>query len=502
MSIAVTSDITCTTDLAPYQYRDFPAIHLIVVIPIITLLFYKMREVKINEIVVNRIHIAMCLFTVILVAAFYGFAFADPQRCLYSARAIMGDKEHINILTWYLGKYPYQSAFILYESLFVFLFGNLDFIVFQITSVFMYAFILLFIRKIYRDVLINEYNPVVDLALILFLPGWLVSEFSYNDIHSLFFCVLSIYLYTKKNSSSFVRMTSAALMGFGCVLRSTNLILLIAFVIFEMLGKKKLNILIYTAISIVVFKLTALLTYNYIVGMFPQVLELAMDYPITRWFYIGLSESKTGAGWWAPDTAINDSQITSIFMERLKYLANNPIAFAGFQMKKIANGYTMADYEAIDAFRHKGCLVRETTAMKSFLYDRNLLYRILFFALSICQSLLYFGNILFLTLKKEKTKENMFGLIFFIGNVLFFTVWEIKARYLIPAIMFTIPTGVFGYQLLANRINKKIVYRYTVCIPLIFAISCIIGVMLFDGENALKLQNLQNMMNQLWEAGL
>ncbi|WP_373262092.1 hypothetical protein [Hungatella hathewayi] len=495
LSISVTSDITITTDLAPYQYPDNSHLYLLIILPVFVMTFYKLKDIKISRKRLDTLQWELTILFSFIIFIFFGFAYADPEICLLIARTIAGEADAFELTSIYIGKYPHQSFFCLYECLYAGLFKKTDFIIYQLVSVVLFSGCIYLLRYIFEKIMKDDYTSFIDLALMFFVPGWLIAEFTYNDIHSLFFSVLSIYLFLKYSEKWSAIVFASYLMAIGCSLRSNNLILLIAFIVIEMYEEKNIRVIVFLVLSILCFKINNTLAYEYLITRFPDILNNAVNLPATRWLYIGLTESKTGAGWWAPDTAnivdysSGKEQINNLLHQQMKEHFDHPLGFLSFQIRKMANGYTIPDYETLDAFRHKESLWK-TPGIKAFLYNRNIAYQVLYEILNAFQSLLYFGNILYLALKKDKIKHHIFGIVFFLGNVLFYFFWEIKARYILPSTIFIIPTGVVGYQLLAKKINKKIILMYITLIPTLIFISQLIMKQVMTAENLSKLNSL------------
>ena len=503
LSISVTSEITWTTDFAPYHYADFPILHLAFLPFLIWFLGTHKIELK-SEKMQKRLQTAVLVFFLVSTVVYYGYVYADPMYCLTSARELAGVPvpEADKTLAHYIHLYPIQSFYVWYLSIYVKLFGSFDVIAYKLASICLYSISLVEVRQLLKSWMKEDYSVLADLCLVLFLPGWMVSEFGYNDVHSFFFVISGIYLYeTKAKEKKWIFPASALLMAIGCGMRSNHLILLIAYGVVLLFKTSFLQILLLYGCFFAFYKGIGWNSYEMILSKFPEIADKTLQYPLSSWISIGLNTSDTGAGWWAPDVAVPDASASESLKETVSYWLCHPLEFLVFEIRKYANGYTMPDFETFDSYRHKGSLWRNSLALKSFLYDRNIWYQIIFFIFNIGQSLFYAGNFLYLYLKKEKTRAGCFGIIFFIGTALFHSFWEIKSRYLVMSIVLAVPTAAAGLILAAKYFKKEHIKKYLCLVPVILILSIILQGILFTDANAEKLSQLQTQMQWLWDGG-
>lgn len=493
-SIAVTSDLTITSDIAPYQFKDYPILHILL-LPLILIFITKLYDKKIDEKHIKYLMIDVCFLVSLIMMIFGGFLFADPSYSIYTARAIVGNHKYDSFLMLYPARYPYQSTYIWFLTLFTKSFGYFDFYALKIAEVVMYFFSLNYIKKIFENFFEKEYSWLIDVSLILFIPLWLTSEFAYDDIPGLLFVVLGIYIYQNKNSKlSFA--VSTILTGLGIAIRNNYLILLIAFCIVMFADKKKLRTILFLALTILTYKGISYISYAGLKMLCPEIVNMEQNYPITRWLYIGLSESETGAGYWDIKTALGEESRT-LLMERLQYFMKEIPQTLRFFAIKLANAYTSPDYDALDGFRHKDTTFFNLSLFKGFLYDRNLGYQIVLWVFNLFQSLIYAGNALFLLLDRNRNIKKYFGLIYFTGIFLFYIPWEIKARYVIVAVLFVIPTAVLGFYYLSKIkfTKKQLILIGIVAVIAIAAAYALRQFLIMDPLNQVKLNDLQNAMD-------
>lgn len=493
-SIAVTSDLTITSDIAPYQFKDYPILHILL-LPLILIFITKLYDKKISEKRIKYLMIDVCLLVSLIMMIFGGFLFADPSYSIYAARAIAGNHKYDSFLMLYPARYPYQSTYIWFLTLFTKPFGYFDFYVLKIAEAVMYFFSLTYIKKIFKNFLEQEYSWLIDVSLILFIPLWLTSEFTYDDIPGLLFVVLGIYIYQNKNSKlSFA--VSAILTGLGTAIRNNYLILLIAFCIVMFADKKKLRTILFFALTILTYKGISYISYAGLKILCPEIVNWEQNYPITRWLYIGLSESETGAGYWDIKTALGEESRT-LLTERLQYFMKEIPQTLRFFAIKLANAYTSPDYDALDGFRHKDTVFFNISLFKGFLYERDIGYQIVLWVFNLFQSLIYAGNALFLLLDRNRNIKKYFGLIYFTGIFLFYIPWEIKARYVIVAVLFVIPTAVLGFYYLSKIkfTKKQLILIGIVAIIAIAAAYALRQFLIMDQLNQVKLNDLQNAMD-------
>ena len=519
LSISVTTDITWTEDLAPYSYRDFPIVHFIC-IAIVIYIFTKVKKkngAKENTKLIS----SMCLLMSLLTIIFMGYMQADPMKCLTIAEEMQGIQRGHSYFLDYMRCYPIQSFYILYVGIFVKLFGSVDFIAIKVVSIIMYACILKMLHRIFSEEMGKEYSWYADLAMVFFLPGWMVSEFGYNDIHAMFFAMSSVYLlHYKKNAMRLI--PAIFLMAIACAIRSNLLIFVIAFLLIFTDQKNFRTHLLWVVGSLLIYRLFSQSAYAYIAGRYPEITVNRPYVNLSRWILIGLSDSMTGAGWWSPETGLSfepaEEGIRNILGEWVKH----PLSFVTFELRKFTNGITIPDFEALDAYRHKESIARNALWFKYFIYDRNEVYQVIFWILNLFQSLLYAGNCLYLALKKEKTRRELFGIIFFVGTSCFHSFWEIKARYFIMAMMMVVPTAVIGFELLTDKINRKkrrkwipngftwnqtaeedMRNEYVLILGILgfLALAALMQMILLTPVNQEKLNALSSMMDKMWYGG-
>ena len=499
INIGVTSDITYTTDYSPYQYLDIPLMHLCM-LPIITFFITKFQKINIEEKIINRLFIGISIITFITLGIYSGFLFADPEYSMNAARGFMGNEKYKSFSSTYPASYPYQSAYIIYLMPICKIFGYFDYLIITLSSVILFTASLYLIRKVFKILLDDEYNKTIDLSLIFFIPGWLLSEFGYNDIPGLFFTILGFYLYLTSKESKKKIILSILITSIGLAIRKNYLILLIAFFIITLFDKENKKSILYFIGSIVLYKIIASGSYEILKMMNPEILNFEKNYETTRWLYIGLSESDTGAGYWAPNTAVSEN-VNNLFSERIGELLSNPIETMSFFLKKLANTYSAPDYDTIDAFRHKDTLIINREMTKNFFYNRNMAYSFVYFILNLFQPLIYVGNILYILLNKKKTTKKCFGLIFFTGLLLFYTIWEVKARYVLIGTLFLIPTAVIGLQEIEKiKFEAKNGIYAMITGLMVVVLSTFIGNHIVNDEiNMKKLNSLNERMEYLYE---
>lgn len=496
--IGITSDMTFTTDHAPYQYKDYPFFYLLA----IPLVIYAIKKVadKVHIHVDYKIAlIVMMTIQFIIIGIYAGGLYADPAYCLYAARGILGEERSRFYSVNYIAAYPYQSAYIIFLSLFYKFFGYFDFLIYKLCCVLMYGWTLYFIGQVFRFFLKEEYTGIIDLALVLFLPGWLIIEFGYNDIPGLFFTVLGFYCLIKSDGKYGAGLLAAILTGIGLSLRSNYLILFLAFTFASIPKENKKSIFLFFIETLIIYKLINNGAYAYVNYIFPEIKKNEWDYPVTRWLYIGMQQSTTGAGYWALDTAV-DSGSGQLLAERMKEFAKKPTELLRFMTLKMANTYSMPDFEGFDSFRYKNTLFINGLAAKSFLYLRGTLYDAIYKLLDIFHVILIVGNLSWLFTEKKKDPGKMFGFIYFIGVALFYTAWEIKARYIVFGILFLIPTGILGIKKLVEKeYNKKeIMTIVLITIVIIFLSFIARDVIVNDPDNIEKVSNVNNLMKEYY----
>ena len=268
----------------------------------------------------------------------------------------------------YFHQYSFQLGFVFFNELIIRLHNlfapTTNLLYLQILNVFflaaIYVGLILINHRLFKD------KRIVDLTVLIFalsVQPLISSVFIYGIIPGLMFAVWAIYfeiVYLQKNSIP-SGIASALLIAFAVMIKSNNIIILIAMaaVAFVKMFSRKRFI---TDIAYILVAVVLCLSISPAVKMMYERrsgIDLGDSVPYSSWIAMGLNESDLAPGWYTPQYTIgnfescgNDAkkagaQSKSEITERLQYFIKNPQYTNDFFYLKAVSQWNETSFQSI-----------------------------------------------------------------------------------------------------------------------------------------------------------
>lgn len=424
-----------------YYIRDSFIQHILVfVVFSVALLITKKRKIPVKFMTCFFLLAAGIIAAYIVLAGQYYPKF-DQKSIIEIASALNeGDTSSFDVGA-YLYKYPYQIGIILFYQLLSKLFGNNNFIAFELINV-----------------------------CCLFLLYLFYATFLYGTVIGLTFALLSFFLlliYDEKRKKSYLLLSSIC-MAVAVVLKSNYQIFLIAeiiYLVFDGLHKAKENRrkfygnLFFVAALIVFYMLSGFAVNSYIRLINHNVVPKGV--PMSTFVAIGLQDGKAAPGWHNnynhADSVKNgfDYELTSLAAQNeirniVKGYSDDMTTATSFFCKKVASQWNNPTFQSLWIQED-----REGTDNLFWIMRGNGRY-IYTMLMNLFQTWILSGAFIYsvLHVNKSKWKEILLP-ITFIGGFLFHLFWEAKSIYAMPFFLLLIPLCVCGFQAWKEILTEK-----------------------------------------------
>ncbi len=292
-------------------------------------------------------------------------------------------------------------------------------------------------REISREFGIRYYK-ITYILMLTFIPLFLYINQVYYDLPVVFFSLLGIYVYLKKDHI----VVPLMILGLASYLRETVLIVMIAIIIIHLFKNKEMflkeeskKIVCEIIVSIVLFwgighSLTALVSSKFIQGNF-------QSYPVWNQYYIGINEKEFGF----MDNDFSYDRSAEDVIGRVKEYG--PERMSKILIKKTFWLWSQGTYQAQRyAFGNDVTVEQEkfeyTTCLTNHLLRDDQILRRLLNSFMRAQYLVIFSLFIMAIWKKENISK--YRLIYYIFSAIFLTmiVYELKSRYILILVPFMI----------------------------------------------------------------
>lgn len=367
----------------------------------------------------------------------------------------------------YLHYYPFQLGMVLYLEILFRLFHSIRAI--QLFNVINLLGSFYFFYQILR---LTIKSKVAEWFFLILFVGcfntFFYSVLIYGDISSLFFMSFAVWmtlLYFERN-----KLRYSLLAGLGitiaCLLKSNNLISLIAFLILYILHSlKNKNIKPFLIIVFIVILtlFTPKLVEKHIATR--SGIEIKVGIPKITWVAMGMQEGFIAPGWfngftsWTyENTGYSNEKMEEYskdtireFLRRIKY---HPDWAVRFLNEKTLYQWTDPTYQCFQmTYRHGEN--SSTMTEKVYALDEsinNMLYQYM----NIYQSFIFLLSTFYLIKgRKFLTINQLLLIIIFLGGFIFHILWEAKSRYAWPYFLILIPYASGGICMLFDMIDKS-----------------------------------------------
>lgn len=363
----------------------------------------------------------------------------------------------------YLFVFPFQTGTVLYFQLLSILFGNLNYVAFQIVNCLWIALTYYLFMKI-AGLLWGEENYLYQIgaALIglLFFPYLLYSTFLYGTVVGMMFAVLSFYvvLLYEKTPRIYYLITGGLAIGIATVVKSNYVIFMIAGIVYLLIKimaekdsgiKKTAPRLVMIAVLVACYFLGRIGVTEYIKSMNGGA-EVA-GIPMTAWIAMGLQDGKAAPGWY-------NGYNNAVFIEN-EFDYERTSATVMDEIRRIVSGYPGDIQTTVSFFVKKVSSQWNNPTIQSLwvLEERPgkdglawLLHgtgRYLYILwVNLLQTWILTGAFLYAVLRfKKSSVEEILLPVTFVGGFVFHLFWEAEGLYAILYYPLLLPVSVCGY---------------------------------------------------------
>ncbi len=361
----------------------------------------------------------------------------------------------------YLYKYPYQIGIVTFYQILSLIFGNLNYVAFEMVNVFFIIITYYILCKISRILWSDNVENITAIVCLCFLPYLFYATFLYGTVVGLFFAVLSFYLVLlfHKNPNVLYALGSSICMALAIICKSNYLIFMIAAIIYLFFSgieqvKKNIKIAGRSLLFIV------LLLFFYIIsdlGTSKYLRELSdgeelQGVPMSSFVALGLQDGKSAPGWhnnydatvWMKNNYDYDLAVAESKEEIRKIVSKYPqniSSSVSFFVKKIESQWNNPTFQSIWILEDrdgKEGLNWLCDGLGRYVYETYV---------NILQTWIQTGVFLYAILRFKRNRwEELIIPITFIGGFLFHILWEAKTIYAMPFFLLLLPLCVCGYK--------------------------------------------------------
>lgn len=363
----------------------------------------------------------------------------------------------------YLFVFPFQTGTVLYFQLLSLLFGNLNYIAFQIVNCLWIALTYYLFMKI-AGILWGEeersYQTGAALIGLLFFPYLLYSTFLYGTVVGMMFAVLSFYimLLYERNPKVYYLLLCGLTIGIASVVKSNYAIFMIAEIVYLLLKiladqsagfKKAVPKLVLMAVLLLFFVLGRIGVTAYIRSMNDGTVVRGI--PMTAWIAMGLQDGKAAPGWY-------NGYNNAVFIEN-DFDYDKTSAAVADEIRRIVSGYPKDIQAGISFFVKKVSSQWNNPTVQSlwvleerpgkdglaWLLQGTGRYLYIFWV-NLLQTWVLAGVFLYAVLRfKKSSVEEILLPVTFVGGFVFHLFWEAEGLYAILYFPLLLPLAVCGY---------------------------------------------------------
>ncbi len=460
-----------TLELSTYN-RDGLIFNIIFLVCIFIILknFFRGAIKSINT---NTFALILSLYTLALglfwVLSVKSTAMHDSYMITSTAEAFL--KGDYSILQFdnekYFYEYPFQLGYVLVcEIVNIFFKDNNYLIALQVSNVISLVFIFLGVIQATKYIFKNkEVTNTTILLLFGFVAIILFTTFIYGNLLGFALSTWAVVLELKyiRTDKKYLMVISAVLIGLSIMVKSNNMIVLMAMCIvllIKFLDTKKL----WDIVSIVICVVVGLNILNCVIGYYENKadVDLGSGIPKILWLNMGLHESSGRAcGWYNYAYTVSvfennnyDSELSAQegigqIKEQLQYFYNNQNYMNKFFAEKILSQWNEPSFDSIWVSQVRDH-IEATPEYVDQVYEGKAGEVILLFMNQYQQVLYIFAFVgLFAMFKKKDVSYCVLPLVI-LGGFMYHLLFEAKAQYVITYVVLLIPLGAYGFNLLQD----------------------------------------------------
>lgn len=454
-----------------YFIKDHPLFNLIILISCFLLIYFLFwlqnryqYKLKINtNIIALIVSVVVILISILWVLGSKTAPQADQgDICKYASAFNNGDCSSLS-KGEYVSIYRHQLGLITIMRVFFKIFGDGNYLSFQIFSAIMSGGLVYFIYQIVKK--ITHHTQFAEILAILmtatFFPIYAYTPFVYGEISSTALLLLAAWMLLEYiDRFSWITLIIFSLSSILALqLRKNSLIVIISFIIILLIKTISLKraSLIIPILTVFLFMILANGILDHIYGNLvadegdpmPAILHIAM----------GTNDDPPNPGWWngynwfvytdndcdvSKTSEIASNTITA-FIEKCK---NDPSYLGYFYYKKTSSQWNPPLYQCLTM---NSLVINEQNTIVKLIYDSptNTVEPFM----NILQLLLYGGTLLCIIFELKNSHIEFYVLMIgILGGFLFSMLWEAKSRYIFPYVIMTIPYASIGIYITCSKI--------------------------------------------------
>lgn len=425
------------------------------------------------SVVLSRIHlknsrvveIGCCMITTVLsifIAIMANrYPWSDQRQVMEIATAFNSGDYSALERGGYLFIYPFQYGIVLFYQACSLLFGNNNWLAFQILNAFFigstYYVLILILKKInYR---FSNYTLTLCVSFF-FTPYLFYTILIYGNVIGLLLALTSFYFLLKfdENNKIIYAIISGGTIVVSTILKTNCLIFMIAEIIFILFSIfqnfENRRRMIKRILCILLMVLGFWLSKN---AVSHQLIKLAGEpvkgCPTITWVAMGMQDSKMAPGWWNGyndgtykindyDYEATEKAATESIRKTISTFSDSVSTMLGFYSKKIMCMWNNPLFQSLWLVD----VTKEGNSGLDFLLSGSGRY-IYTWVTNILHTWILIGVFLYCILGYRERKYQMILLpITFIGGFVFHIFWEEKCIFAMPYFLLLIPLCVLGYQ--------------------------------------------------------
>lgn len=414
---------------------------------------------------------------------------------------------HNSIEPWteggYCFRWGHQNGIVLIYTLFSMIFGENNYVCFQILNLIFVSLTYFYIYKTYT--LVHKETTVAKvilIALATFIPYIFYVTYIYGTVIGMMFATIGIHYilrFTQNTQKRFIAI-GAICFGIATVCKSNYFIFVIAAIIIiivwflsnnkeerkKLFGKSSILILSIIIACIVGRVTTTAIVEARINGDAPK------GAPTVLFVVMGMQEGWKAPGWCNSfddimyqqsnyDQALaNENGINWLKKETAEFLYNPDYAVKFFT-EKLGSIWINPTFECFEILRDRQSNTGVPKLISSFIDRGSFLNSVVIELMDVIQTLLLFGVILYLILNLTRGDfRRLSFLLVFVGAFIFYIFWEARCHYTVPIVIYLIPYAILGYRDFALKVNniidgnKDLVLKKNISL---FVGICIVAVM-------------------------
>ncbi len=364
----------------------------------------------------------------------------------------------------YLCVFPFQLGIIIYYQLLSLLFGDLNYVAFQIVNAVLIAVSCYLLAKICgllcREGQSRNYETGTAVLGLLFVPYLLYATFLYGTVVGMTLALLSVYtmLLHERNLKLPYLLVSALSIGIASVLKSNYQIIMIAQIIYLVFvclrdrrtDRKRLIRRVLLVLAMVsCFALCSFGVNRYLKSL--SAGESVEGIPMSAWVAMGLQDGKGAPGWYNgynnavfAENGFDHDKTQAAVKEEIKRIVKgypkDITASISFFVKKVSSQWNNPTFQSLWILEG-----RQGKEGLDWLLSGNGRYLYIFFT-NLLHTWILTGAFLYAVLRYKKSSfDEMVLPVAFIGGFLFHIVWEAEGLYAILYFPLLLPLSVCGY---------------------------------------------------------